>query len=195
MFDDWRGHARPDYRPTARQQTLVDAVAVALAHGHERVADVCAAVAKELAIPEALLRRDDAQGGVYQDVYCAIQYLRHRADHRRHALAHEALAPVAGDILGTLVFNTNYKQTTGCVIESVDGTSITLLGKRGALCVRLQSTALGIRYAMDAAAERGRRRDGWEEFLATRHPVATGPQSQTEAHAGAVDAQLPLFAV
>jgi hypothetical protein len=80
-----------------------------------------------------------------------------------------------GTTLGTLVFN-DFKVNTNCVVEAIDGATITVAGKRGKYIVKLETNALGIQYALDRAFSKGKRKSA--ELVAPM--AATAPEATVE---------------
>ncbi|MCE1249261.1 MAG: hypothetical protein LWW82_00845, partial [Comamonadaceae bacterium] len=174
---DWRDSAgrsseHPDYVPTARQQLLMDAVGRAVDGGKFYAHDVNDAVANELGVtPEQRGRnRHNVDGGDFgYDAYMARNALDAQRGNAKSREIAKALSLQPGDKLGTLVFNDG-KVTTGVAVTALSDTGLiaTIAGKRGVATTHGQVGVDAIAAALDRAKERGKRKDGFAEFVAGR---------------------------
>jgi hypothetical protein len=102
--------------------------------------------------------KSKVQGGDFgYETYYARQYLDARAAERKLADAERELNLIQGMQLGTLIFN-DYKMNTKCMVESIEGSTVKVVGKRGAYKVTLTTNALGIQWAIKRAEEKGKRK-------------------------------------
>ena len=179
----------PSFKPTARQQLLMDAVAKALDDGAFYNSDVDEHVAKTLGVTLEQRARNSrgVEGGDFgYDVYNAtraVQAQRSNAKSREFA---KALNLKPGDVLGTLVFNDG-KVTTGVKVNGLSdsGLVVTVTGKRGAATLNGEVGIDRLAAAMDSAKERGKRKDGYAEFVAGRGAVQPSlPAPATHADPG-----------
>lgn len=170
--ESWMAAQSPSFKPTARQQLLMDAVAKALDDGAFYNSDVDEHVAKALGVTLEQRARNSrgVEGGDFGfDVYNAsraVQAQRSNAKSREFA---KALNLKPGDVLGTLVFNDG-KVTTGVKVNGLNdsGLVVTVTGKRGSATLNGEVGIDGLAAAMDRAKERGKRKDGYAEFVAGR---------------------------
>ena len=187
--ESWMAAQSPSFKPTARQQLLMDAVAKALDDGAFYNSDVDEHVAKALGVTLEQRARNSrgVEGGDFGfDVYNAsraVQAQRSNAKSREFA---KALNLKPGDVLGTLVFNDG-KVTTGVKVNGLNdsGLVVTVTGKRGAATLNGEVGIDRLAAAMDRAKERGKRKDGYAEFAAGRGAVQPSPQDFIPAPASA----------
>ena len=187
--ESWMAAQSPSFKPTARQQLLMDAVAKALDDGAFYNSDVDEHVAKALGVTLEQRARNSrgVEGGDFgYDVYNAsraVQAQRSNAKSREFA---KALNLKPGDVLGTLVFNDG-KVTTGVKVNGLNdsGLVVTVTGKRGAATLNGEVGIDRLAAAMDSAKERGKRKDGYAEFVAGRGAVQQSqPAPATHADPG-----------
>lgn len=184
VHGDWLGSQRSDFKPNARQQMLMDSVQKALDAGAFYNDAVQDKVAKDLGVTQVQLasNKTNVQGGDFgYDVYHARKALDAAKNHALEKQIREELNLKEGDKLGTLVFNNDFKVNTNVVVKSVseDGNSVELDGKRGAYTVTVSTNPAAVRYSIERAKERGKRKDTYEEFLAGRNK----PKTEKEAKA------------
>lgn len=169
-FDDWAGHERWDYQPTARQLPVIEAVRTACAEGlyyTNAVRARCAILLKPTAEQLAVLA-DKVEGGEFgMDCYYARRYLDAQVVFEKVKQTFAQLRPFAGMKLGTLVFS-DRKRVTGVTVVGVEGYFVEIAGQRGRTSVSGKGTTLQISFAMDLAADRKLRKDNFLAFVATR---------------------------
>lgn len=178
-----RGFQHPEFAPNKRQQALIDAVERALDAGAFYGEEVQQKVAQDLGVSKEVLERNRAnvQGG---DFGYHVYHARHVVEARRaESVAAKIRADLAlkqGDKLGTLIFN-DFKVTTGVEVTSVsdDGRSVSLKGKRGSYTVTFVAEANSVKYAIDRAHEKSKRKDGYEDFVKARGVVASTEEPRT----------------
>ncbi len=172
VFDDWRSPGKsaehPEYQPTARQQAIMDVVAKAMDDGVFYNTDMNARVAKEMGYTGQV-----EQSNFSRDVYMARKVVEAQRAEKGAKKVQEELNLKAGDKLGVLVFN-DFKVTSAVSVNSVtdNGRTVSIRGKRGAATVTATTSPTNIKYAIDRAKERGKRKDGYDEFIAGRGEVA-----------------------
>ena len=184
VWGDWRGNERSDFTPTARQKMVMDSVQKALDSGLFYNDAVREFVAKDIGATEDQLNsnKSNVQGGDFgYDVYYARKAIEASGNNALEKQIHEELNLRAGDKLGTLIFNNDFKVNTNVVVKSVseDGKSVELDGKRGAYTITVKANTAAVRYAIERAKERGKRKDTYEEFIAERNK----PKTEREAKA------------
>lgn len=170
--ESWMAAQSPSFKPTSRQQLLMDAVAKALDDGAYYNNDVDDHVAKALGVTLEQRARNSrgVEGGDFGfDVYNArraVEAQRSNAKSREFA---NALNLNPGDALGTLIFNDG-KVTTGVKVVGLNesGLIATITGKRGAATLNGEVGVDAIASAMGRAKERGKRKDGYDEFIVGR---------------------------
>jgi hypothetical protein len=173
----------------------MDAVAKALDDGAFYSRDIDEYVAKTLGVTKEQRARNshNVEGGDFgYDVYNASKAVEaQRGNAKSHELA-KALNLKPGDVLGTLVFNDG-KVTTGVKVNGLNdsGLVVTVTGKRGAATLNAEAGVDSLAAAMDRAKERGKRKDGYVEFVAGR---AALQQSQTAPATHADPGQSPEVA-
>ena len=198
--DEWRdGQKRsqehPDFTPTPRQQLLMDAVAKALDDGAFYNKDVDDHVAKTLGVTKEQRARNshNVEGGDFgYDVYHARRAVEAQAQEAEAAKIRAELNLRADDKLGTLIFN-DFKQTNSVEVVSIteDGRRASFKGKRGAVAVTFKTTVPAVKFAIELAHERGKRKDSYEEFIAGRaadKQAAEQPEWRTGRSAVGVEA-------
>lgn len=175
--DEWRdakgrGTRHPDFEPTARQQMLMDAVGKVLDAGAFYNDDVQAKLAGMLGVGKDVLasNRTGVVGGDFgYDVYLARHALEtKRATKNSEKIAQELNLSV-GDSIGTLMF-LDFKVTTGVTITSKNDTGLIygITGKRGAAVLNGEVGVDNIKGAIERAHERGKRKDSYADFIASR---------------------------
>lgn len=170
IYEDWVGSEARGFSPTQRQQILIDVVRAALQAGCHYDDDVMAHCARALSVPQDQLDagRASVHGGHFgYDLYYARRYLYAVKRISDENDAHAALKPAIGQNLGTLIFNSDFKQLTSVTVIAVEGMAVKLEGKRGASRWTVTTTAVGIKSAIERAHERGRRKDDFAAFCGT----------------------------
>lgn len=180
---DWGAEESPTFKPTPRQQVVMGAVSQALDEGLFYNSDLDKRVAELLNVTPEIRQRNksNVQGGDFGfDVYYARKAVEAQRRHASDKAIREAMNLKAGDKLGTLIFN-DFKVNTNVVVESVsdDGNSVAIKGKRGSYTVTATASPTNIKGAIERAKERGKRKDGYDEFLANR----AKPQTEKQAKA------------
>ncbi|MBP7454944.1 MAG: PLxRFG domain-containing protein [Ottowia sp.] len=162
----------------------MDAVEKALDDGAFHNTDINEHVAKTLGVTTEQRARNslNVQGGDFgYDVYNARHAVEaQRGNAKSRELAKELnLKP--GDVLGTLVFNDG-KVTTGVRVVSIkeDGLIVTITGKRGSSTLNGEVGVDNLVAAVDRAKERGKRKDGYAEFVAGRAALQQSAQKPTK---------------
>lgn len=176
---DWRGSAREDFKPTSRQQMLMDSAARAKDAGLFYTNEVQAFVEKDLGISPELraMKKHGTEGGdVGYDIYHAARAVDEQRGNAEVRRVEKEMGLKVGDKLGTLIFN-DYKNNTGVTVTAVNGTEISLTGKRGAYTVKMDASVTNIKYAMDRAHEKGKRKDSYADFVAARAAAITQEKS------------------
>ena len=187
--DEWSGSIRPDFKPSPRQQLVMDAVAQALDDGAFYNRDVDERVARALKVtPEQRARNTKGvEGGDFgYDVYNARKAVEAQRGNAKSRELAKALNLKPGDVLGTLVFNDG-KVTTGVKVNGLNesGLIVTFTGKRGAATLNGEVGVDRLAAAMDRAKERGKRKDGYAEFVAGRAALQQSqPAPATHADPG-----------
>lgn len=188
--ESWMAAQSPSFKPTARQQLLMDAVAKALDDGAFRSRDLEDRVAQTLGVtPEQRARNShNVDGGDFgYDVYGARKAVEAQRESAKSREFSDALSLKPGDALGTLVFNDG-KVTTGVKVVSLNesGLIATITGKRGAATLNGEVGVDAIASAIDRAKERGKRSDGYVEFVESKvAPIDAAEQEPTKAAAPA----------
>lgn len=121
-------------------------------------------------------------GSVFKtDVYLARGTVEAKRKYANQTAIANELNLKAGDNLGTLIFN-DFKVTTGVTVESVskDGRDIKFTGKRGPARVSAQTQPESIKAAIDRAHEKGKRKDTYAEFVASRQQAKQPPTQETK---------------
>lgn len=171
---DWRRAEALDFEPDARQKIVMDAVEKALANGVFYNRDMDEKVAEALGVGADVRSRKNSgtEGGDFgYDVYMARKAVEAKQRHAEIARVQAEQNFKAGDVLGTLIFN-DFKVNTGVTVEAVNGDQIKLRGKRGAYSVTMETGPTNIKYAIERAHEKGKRKDSYEEFIASRNEAA-----------------------
>lgn len=163
----WVGCESRDFAPNDNQKLVIAAVEEALASGLFYASDVLVFCTRELKLSEEQIAANfkcRVEGGIFaMECYYARNFIRARERYAAIDAYQQELKPVEGKVLGTLRFN-DLKRTTGVVVVNVSGDQITLEGVRGRQRIRLTTDAMGIKCAMDRAAERGLRKTDFESF-------------------------------
>ena len=173
---DWTKYKSATFTPTPRQQIIMDAVQRALDAGAFYSDDILQRVARDLKVSAEVRasNRSAVQGGdLGYDAYYARGALDARKEHAAEAKAREEMALKAGDELGTLVFNDGKVTTSVTVTGTDDAGRYELTGKRGPATVKVQAPAISIKFAIERAHERGKRKTSYAEFLSERTTAPT----------------------
>lgn len=197
--DEWRdakgrGTQHPDFEPTARQQILMDAVGKVLDAGAFYNDDVQAKLAGMLGVGKDVLasNRTGVVGGDFgYDVYLARRALEtKRATKNSEKIAQELNLSV-GDSIGTLIF-LDFKVTTGVTITSKNDTGLIygITGKRGAAVLNGEVGVDNIKGAIERAHERGKRKDSYADFIASRKAQEAAAQPAPKKSSRSVLAKL-----
>jgi hypothetical protein len=161
-YREWSGHKMPDFRPSARQQSTIDAVAVALSEGLFYTKDVYARCV-EILQPSAdvlTVQAKRVEGGEFgMDCYYARRTLEAQREHASAMDAARHLALTPGAELGALIFNDG-KLIRAAVATEVRSRSVVMRGKRGAKEVAGPVDILALARAMDRAHSEGKRKTG-----------------------------------
>lgn len=180
---DWAGSQTDHYRPTPRQQLVIDAVTEALKAGHRYHHDLVQFCQAQLQVLDAEAHIVDALG---MDCYNARGYLdaRRYFELERDAWSRLHLQP--GEILGTLVFS-DCKRTTCTTVTRLETETryLHMVGRRGRLQVEMRTNALQLAHAMDRAKERHLRATSFDEFTAlgvVKALASTAPAARGRAH-------------
>jgi len=133
QYKEWSGYEGRNFVPNPRQQIMVDAVLEGLTSGVYYTDDILAYVIDKLEItPEVatLNFTTRVEGGyVGMDAYYARNYLRAAETWKRRDAALVALAPVVGQVYGSLCFN--YKRVNLVKVTEVNGDMISFTAKSG----------------------------------------------------------------
>lgn len=192
----WRAASNGRETVEPHMQKVIDAVQRALDAGKFYSTDVLASVVADfgdyLRPGDADIGKDEVEGGIFgMEVYYARDFIRIQAGRKALADAEAKLNLQVGTILGTLVFN-DFKVNTNCVVEGIDGSSITVTGKRGKYIVKLETNALGIQHALERAFSKGKRKSA--ELVAPM--AASAPEAVVEeptpAPESQAEAELPI---
>lgn len=171
-YEDWAGHDHKGFQPTARQQTVIDAIQAAMDSGLYYSDELARFAAEHLRITDEqkLKGTKSVQNGEFgMDCYYARCYLRAQKEYQRDDQARARLQLQAGSKLGTLVFN-DHKRITGVfVVELTAADSFLLEGKRGAYRVQLTANAYTIQCAIERAAEKNLRKGSFEQFCSDQN--------------------------
>jgi hypothetical protein len=146
--------------PDEHMVRLIESTQKALDSGLFYSAEVKAFVAADMNIsPEVASRnKTRVEGGDFgYETFYAQKYLERRAHERALTEAENTLGLVPGKDLGTIMFN-DYKLNTKCVVESIEGTQVKIVGKRGRYTMSCVTDALGIQAALARAFEQGKRK-------------------------------------
>lgn len=191
--ESWMAAQSPSFKPTARQQLLMDAVAKALDDGAFYNSDVDEHVAKALGVTLEQRARNSrgVEGGDFgYDVYGASKAVEAQRSNAKSREFANALNLNPGDALGTLIFNDG-KVTTGVKVIGLNDSGliviVTFTGKRGSATLNGEVGIDRLAAAMDRAKERGKRKDGYAEFVAGRGAVQPSPQDFIPSPDGGVD--------
>lgn len=167
---EWRSSQRPDFKPSARQQLLMDAVKAEQEAGTFYSNDMTENVAKRIGVsPEIRAsNKTGVEGGDFgYDVYLAQKAVEAGTVRTARTRMQAEMNLSVGDKLGTMVFN-DFKQNTGVEVVSVEDGQYTLRGKRGATTVEMTTDVFGIKSGLERAKEKGKRKDGYDDFVAAR---------------------------
>ncbi|MDB5768031.1 MAG: hypothetical protein JWQ61_2845 [Collimonas fungivorans] len=161
-------------------QKVIEAVQRALDAGKFYTTDVLASVITDfgsyLRPGDTEVGKGEVEGGIFgMEVYYAREFIRNQSARKALADAEGKLNLRVGTTLGTLVFN-DFKVNTNCVVDAIDGATITVAGKRGKYVVKLETNALGIQYALERAFSKGKRKSA--ELVAPM--AATAPEAAVE---------------
>jgi len=162
-YADWRRNEMEDFKPTPRQQVIINSVQAALdakMFYTEEVYDFCVKLL-QVTPEQAKVGANTVQNGeVGMDFYYARQCIRCQKTFEAERQAFAKLNAFVGMKLGTLVFS-DFKRTTNMVVTAVstDPRQITATGKRGAYSVELSCSAMQIWNAYERATEQGKRKD------------------------------------
>lgn len=178
-----------DFQPNARQQMLMDVVAKGIDAGVFYTRDMLDYAAKELNVPVDVLSQNKTrvEGGDFgYDVYLATKAVEAKRGQAEKSAVRDAMSLKPGDELGTLIFNNDFKVNTNVVVESVsdDGLEVRVNGKRGRYVITIKTGPIGIKSAIERAQEKGKRKDGYDEFVAGRtskQPDAAPAQQDSQA--------------
>lgn len=171
---DWRRAEALDFEPDARQKIVMDAVEKAIADGVFYNRDMDEKVAEALGVDADVRSRKNSgtEGGDFgYDVYMARKAVEAKQRYAEIARVQAEQNFKVGDVLGTLIFN-DFKVNTGVTVKAVNGDQIKLRGKRGAYSVTMETGPTNIKYAIERAHEKGKRKDSYEEFIASRSEAA-----------------------
>jgi hypothetical protein len=177
-------------------QQVIDAVQRALDAGKFYTTDVLASVITDLGSylrpGDTEVGKGEVEGGIFgMEIYYAREFIRNQSARKALADAEAKLNLQVGTSLGTLVFN-DFKVNSNCVVEAIDGATITVAGKRGKYIVKLETNALGIQYALERAFSKGKRKSAeLVAPMAAIAPEATVEES-TPAPASQPEAESPI---
>ncbi len=191
--DDWQGYNSREWKPDARQQVVMDAVAAALDSGLFYSRELKDRVATDLGVSDEVRakNRSNVEGGDFgYDVYYARKAVEARRELQSLDRETERASFKAGDKLGVLVFS-DYKATKAVVVETVEDGLVTFTGKRGNVTVRGKANALQLKAAMDRAKERGNRLDDFDAFVAGRSKAAPTPNAAAPAEQATEQSRVP----
>ena len=163
----------PDFQPNTRQQMLMDVVAKGIDAGVFYTRDMLDYAAKALNVPAEILDQNKTrvEGGDFgYDVYLARKAVEAKRARAQQIAVRDAMNLKPGDDLGTLIFTSDFKVNTNVVVDSVsdDGLTVVAKGKRGSYTVTLKTSPIGLKSGMDYAHEKGKRKGGYDEFVAGR---------------------------
>lgn len=174
-YKDWAGRFLPSFEPNERQKAVLNAVREALDSRLFYASDVLAFCIKRLGVTQAQAdvdARSVSGGRVGMDIFYARDALERTAFFAAERDVLIQLRPSVNQQLGTLVFNDGKRNSNMRITAlSQDSLQITMDGKRDKASVRIESTPVGIRTAIDRAAEAGFRRKNFEQTY-FRLPVA-----------------------
>lgn len=177
VYQEWDGCKREDYAPSDRQMLVIQAVKTALEEKLFYSDDVLKRASKILGVTEeqAASGASVVQGGHFgMECYYARQYIEAQRAYAIDRAYAKQLQPHKGMKLGTLVFNDSKRNTSVEIVEVEErGRMLTLHGKRGNTTVAMTCTATQVAYALDRAAQRELRKDGFAEFCRRCHPEQT----------------------
>lgn len=171
VYADWSRYQCEDFTPTARQLSIIEAVQSALDTKLYYTIDVvehCKAYLGVTAEQAAVGIEYVENGDVGMDFFYARHYLEAKRDFEIERIALDRLKPRVGQVLGTLVFS-DQKRNTSMVITKIssNGMLLDLTGKRGAYRVNLSCNSRQIEQAMNRAFDREARDDDFNDFVAT----------------------------
>ena len=175
VWDEWRGSEAPGYEPNSRQRVIMDAVGKAIAEGLFYNDAVRKRTAEILGLKDV----DVGEGSTFStDAYMARKTLEAQKMNAAVTDAFRALNLKDGDKIGVIVTSDGKMSNAVTVTKAGDnGYGMVLEGRRGPAGVRFPSMdALQLKNAIDRAKEKGKRKDGFEEFVKNR-----GGEQQTEA--------------
>lgn len=167
VWDDWRGSEAPGFKPTARQQAIMDAVGKAIEEGKFYNDAVRKRTAQILGLQDV----DTGEGGTFStDAYMARKTLEAQKMAAAVKDAFDALNLKEGDKIGVIVTSDGKMSNAVTVTKAGEnGYGMVLEGRRGAAGVRFPSLdALQLKNAIDRAKEKGRRKDGFDDFVKAR---------------------------
>lgn len=177
---DWEGNGRPvvespQWKPTKRQQVVMDAVARAIDNEAFYNKDIIAAVAKDLNVDQATLQRNTKgteNGEFGTDVYYASRAVHARRLRTEEGSARAAIELQSGDTIGTLLVNG--KRTTGITVDEIkpDGT-IVVHGKRGNISRHIVMSHRDLKKLLDDTKTQGARKDGYDGFVSAMRKTRT----------------------
>lgn len=174
VFEHWRGSEGEGFVPTSRQKLLMDAVEIALSEGLFYNVDVDRRVSELVVVdPEqrAMQLKPLVEGGVFgSDVYLARKAVEARERHKLRRQVAARLGLHEGESIGRLIFSSfGGKVESAVIVNQVHATgAYTLISTRGSQKMRIDTDAIGLRDAIDAAARRQVRRTNFEQFVAER---------------------------
>lgn len=165
---DWQNRQREDFVPNQRQAIVLAAIQAGLDAKLDYSDDIMAFVITNLGItPQQVAKQFEnpvAGGYLGMDLFYARDALRSQAAFAQERRVLKVLNPFVGQVLGSLTFN-DFKRNTGMQVigMSEDRRTLTLQGKRGRAVVTLECTPVQIMHAINRAAEKGARRDNFEQ--------------------------------
>lgn len=177
-FDEWRRCEHEDFAPTERQAVIMAAVAKAIDAGAYYSSDIRKLVAQDLGYEGSL-----EEGTLFSgDLYMARKALDAKRRYETERQVYKEMALRRGDKLGTLMFN-DFKLTQSCWVIEVKEQSrqVVLEGKRGRATCHLLVDIVSIKWAIERAFERGKRKDDYQAFIASRSCPSTHVLWKAEA--------------
>lgn len=175
---EWTGYEAGSFTPNDRQQIVINAVTEAVDGGLFYTDEVVEKVAVLLRVSQEVRAKNTGNvehGNFGSDVY----YARRTLEAQRKAAQRVAVAAqmrlAVGEKLGTVMFS-DCKRVNATVVEAMseNGMSITVIGKRGASCVRSTLCPLQLMSVIDRAREHGARKGGYAEFVEERSAGGKG---------------------
>lgn len=196
VFGEWDGCKKPNFNPNARQAVVIQAVSEALARGLYYTDEVLAAcrITLNVSPEDAAKRKASVEGGTLgMECYYARCFIGALEAQRESQEALDRMQAAPGMELGTLVFN-DFKRVYKAVVAEVDGTDVTITGKRGNQSIRFACEASSLRHAINRAAEHRLRTTNFDmAFPAVQRPEPEAKLSAPESRTGNDD-QVDLFA-